>query len=167
MKNELIVNLVVWTTHIQFGVFYLSQFTNCTLITIKSLTSQSLNKKGEAAYANAVARKTRLEEEAALVADLEASMAASDLQALSRHVATCLRLGIANKHPGVMIKAKAKAAELGAQQQVRRRKASFLALIVRGCLLTLCRCCNTALSSKYSSSRSMNNNQPINAPLVS
>ena len=86
---------------------------------------------GEAAYANAVARKTRLEEEAALVADLEASMAASDLQALSRHVATCLRLGIANKHPDVMTKAKAKAAELGAQQQVRRRTASFFALIAR------------------------------------
>ena len=57
-----------------------------------------------------MARKTRLEEEATLVADLEASMAASDLQALSRHVATCLRLGIANKHPDVMAKAKAKAA---------------------------------------------------------
>lgn len=67
-----------------------------------------------------MARKTSLEEEATLVADLEASMAASDLQALSRHVATCLRLGIANKHPDVMAKAKAKAAELGAQQQVKK-----------------------------------------------
>lgn len=62
--------------------------------------------------------KARLEEEAALVADLEASMAASDLQALSRHVATCMRLGVASKFPDVMARAKAKAAELGAQQQV-------------------------------------------------
>jgi hypothetical protein len=82
------------------------------------LEADQLGLRGEAAYGNAVARKARLEEEAALVAELEAAMAASDLQALSRHVATCMRLGIANKHPGVMAKAKAKAAELGAQQQV-------------------------------------------------
>lgn len=73
---------------------------------------------GDAAYANAVARRARLEEEAALVANLEAALVASDLAALSRHVAACLRLGIAAKHPGVLAKAKAKAAELGAQQQV-------------------------------------------------
>ena len=37
---------------------------------------------------------------------------------LSRHVATCMRLGISTKYPEVMAKAKAKAAELGQVQQV-------------------------------------------------
>lgn len=80
--------------------------------------ADGLGLQSEAAYGNVVARKARLEEEQQLMKDLEESMGNSDLQALSRHVATCMRLGISNKYPDVMAKAKAKAAELGQRQQV-------------------------------------------------
>jgi len=61
-------------------------------------TSLAAFLQGEMAYANAVARKARLEEELQLVKDLEAAMAAQDLPALSRCVASCMRLGIAAKY---------------------------------------------------------------------
>jgi myosin heavy subunit len=80
--------------------------------------ADALGLQGESAYSNAVARKARLEEEQTLMADLDAAMTKSDLQALSRHVATCMRLGISNKYPEQMAAAKAKANELGQQQQV-------------------------------------------------